>query len=556
MSVVTGLAPLVGRTFDVCVIGAGPVGLAAADRMARKGLSVLVLESGSHGPAQGDRLFARSQIVDPTRHEVMSLVVTQALGGASWLWGGRCMPLDPVDFSPRGWLPQSGWPVSYADVNSYVADAAAFIGCGSGDFERPLANSLTYARAEISLDHLERWCDEPRLAVALASRPLHEGVTVALDATAVDLHLDDWGESISAISVFSACATEKFDRAKTFVVAGGGIGSARLLLQLQAREPQLFGGPDGPLGRYYMGHLSGKIASIRFSDPRTAKLFGYETEGSGVYRRRFTLSPGVMASDALPNVIFYPDNPRLSDPSHCRGLLSALFLALSMPVLGRRFMSEAIRRMQMTQNPRYLQHVRNLLLDGPRAAAQVAGVLWQKFGMKRQKPFVFLHSKSGDYPLHYHGEHAPSAQSRVTLNNDTDACGMRGLSIDLRFGAEDGEAIARAHAALDRVLRASGLGVLNFDAPREEQAAAVLAQARDGFHQMGLTRMGVSASDGVVDSDCKVFGLGNLYVASSGIFRTGGQANPTLPAMAFGLRLADHLVTRLQREAFSARSAV
>ena len=73
---------------------------------------------------------------------------------------------------------------------------------------------------------------------------------------------------------------------------------------------------------------------------------------------------------------------------------------------------------------------------------------------------------------------------------------------------------------------------------------------------MGLTRMGVSASDGVVDSDCKVFGLGNLYVASSGIFRTGGQANPTLPAMAFDLRLADHLVTRLQREAFSARSAV
>jgi choline dehydrogenase-like flavoprotein len=45
----------------------------------------------------------------------------------------------------------------------------------------------------------------------------------------------------------------------------------------------------------------------------------------------------------------------------------------------------------------------------------------------------------------------------------------------------------------------------------------------------------------VVDADCRVHGIANLYVAGSSIFPTGGHANPTLPLVALALRLADHL---------------
>ena len=62
-----------------------------------------------------------------------------------------------------------------------------------------------------------------------------------------------------------------------------------------------------------------------------------------------------------------------------------------------------------------------------------------------------------------------------------------------------------------------------------------------GWHQMGTTRMHEDPSQGVVDSDCKIHGLANLYVAGSAAFTTGGTSNPTLTIVALTLRLSDHL---------------
>ena len=53
--------------------------------------------------------------------------------------------------------------------------------------------------------------------------------------------------------------------------------------------------------------------------------------------------------------------------------------------------------------------------------------------------------------------------------------------------------------------------------------------------------MGRSASDGVVDSNLKVFGSDNLYVVGACVFPTSSDANVTFTAMALANRLADHL---------------
>ena len=62
-----------------------------------------------------------------------------------------------------------------------------------------------------------------------------------------------------------------------------------------------------------------------------------------------------------------------------------------------------------------------------------------------------------------------------------------------------------------------------------------------GYHHMGTTRMSADPALGVVDADCRVHGYGNLYVAGSSVFPTGGWANPTLTILALVLRLAAHL---------------
>jgi choline dehydrogenase-like flavoprotein len=44
---------------------------------------------------------------------------------------------------------------------------------------------------------------------------------------------------------------------------------------------------------------------------------------------------------------------------------------------------------------------------------------------------------------------------------------------------------------------------------------------------------------GVVDPDCRMHGVGNLFIAGPSVFPTGGYANPVLTIIALSLRLAD-----------------
>lgn len=62
-----------------------------------------------------------------------------------------------------------------------------------------------------------------------------------------------------------------------------------------------------------------------------------------------------------------------------------------------------------------------------------------------------------------------------------------------------------------------------------------------GNHHMGGARMSATPETGVVDGDCKVHGVDNLYVAGSAVYPTGGHANPTVNIVQLALRLAKHL---------------
>jgi choline dehydrogenase-like flavoprotein len=58
---------------------------------------------------------------------------------------------------------------------------------------------------------------------------------------------------------------------------------------------------------------------------------------------------------------------------------------------------------------------------------------------------------------------------------------------------------------------------------------------------MGGTRMADDPATGVVDRNCRLFGMGNLYVAGASVFPSGGHGTPTITVVQLALRLADHL---------------
>jgi GMC oxidoreductase len=331
--------------------------------------------------------------------------------------------------------------------------------------------------------------------------------------------------------------------ASRLVLAAGGNASTRLLLLEQEREPGRFGGAGGPLGRFYMGHLSGQIADIVIENATLHAGLDYHVDPHGSYvRRRLTPSEATQGEDRLANVAFWPVVPPIRNAAHRSGPLSAVFLALSVAPLGRRLIAEPVRLKHVGEPPYWRgAHLKNVARDLPRTLGFAPLFLWRNRVARMRLPGFFLTNPAHRYGLEYHAEQLPNPESRLTLAEARDRLGQRRLRIDLRFGEADAASVVRAHAALEAWLQRNRLARLEYYGPPEGRAAAVLANARDGAHQVGTIRMGTEPGQGVVDGRCRVFGTPGLYVVSTAVLPTSGQANPTLTAVQLGLRLADDL---------------
>jgi hypothetical protein len=249
------------------------------------------------------------------------------------------------------------------------------------------------------------------------------------------------------------------------------------------------------------------------------------------------------AAERLANVAFWPVVPPIADAAHRSGPLSAVFLALSLAPLGRRLIAEPVRLKHVGPPPyRRAAHLSNVVRDLPRTLGFAPAFLWRNRVARMRLPGFFLRNPARRYGLEYHSEQLPDPESRLTLAEARDRLGQRRLRIDLRFGPGDAASVVRAHAALEAWLVRNRLARLDYHDPDPEaRAAAVIANARDGAHQVGTIRMAREPGQGVVDGRCRVFGTPGLHVVSTAVLPTSGQANPTLTAVQLGLRLADDL---------------
>jgi len=540
--VIIGHAPDGARQWHLCIVGSGPVGMAMALEFDRLGREVLVLESG--GPEVDPKRSedSRAVLVNPQTHVPMEIATCRALGGTSWTWGGRSVPFDDIDLADRRWVPHSEWPIDQAELRRWYPKAAEYLLCGNDHFTSAPAH-LRGTHPELRVDALERWATESRLALVHRARiEASRHIQLCVNSTVVDLEFNSATRQIEGLVVAGPNGRSRV-RARQIILAMGGVETTRLLLAVQRRLPCLFGGAGGPLGRFYMGHISGKIADIVFTRPDSVADFDFEKDATGCFtRRRLMLSDEAQREHRLLNLAFWPDNPPFYDYRHRSGVLSGVFLALSFPPTGRRILPEGIRIAHIGPKPRhYGAHLWNAVVGAPAGARDVARIVRDRFLSKPRKPGFLVRNAAGKYALHYHGEQEPNEESRITLADEADRFGLPRAAIDLRFTVNDVDSVVRSHRVLDAALRAVGIARLEYRYHQEELADRVRDQAADGYHQAGTTRMGRDPQSSVVDSDLRVHGVENLHIASSSVFPTTGQANSTFPAVALGLRLAHRL---------------
>lgn len=543
----TDLAGATELSADVVVVGAGPAGIVASLELSRAGKRVLLCESG-HARFDADvQQLGDEESGDPRRHTPMSLATRRQIGGTSVIWGGRCVPYDPVDFDARPHVPEARWPITYADVAPFFQRACDWLRCGEATFgaqQIPKLAGRTMVEGlqdgGIRTSDLERW-SLPTNFGREYRRELRKAQNLRLVTrlTATEISVDASGRATHLVTR-DAAGRRIVVRAPRIVIAAGGLESTRLLLASDQAIPGGLGNHSGHLGRWFMTHVDGTIADIRFHGPPSSVIHAHERDHAGVYvRRRFSFSRELQTQERLPNIVAWLANPRLPDAAHGSGVLSFAYLALRSPV-GRRAVSPTIRASMISgsRSPVW-PHVRNVVRDFGPASRFALEFGFKRFLARRRAPGFFVRSQSNRYLLHYHGEQVPNRTSMVTLGEDRDAVGLRRLRLDLRFSQADVDGVIRAHKLWDQHLRASRAGHLEY--ADGELESLVWNQLSGGCHQMGTTRMSARASDGVVDEMLKVHGIDGVYVASSSVFPSSSQANSTFLVVAMALRLADHL---------------
>ena len=541
---------------DVAVVGAGPAGIVTALELADGGLDVLLIESGRRRfDAEVQRLGDAAHF-DHDRHAPMSMALRRQVGGASVIWGGRCVPYDPIDFERREG--RGAWPVSYEELAPLFGRACDWLRCGRPAFDRQelshLPDSIVpgLADGDVRTSTFERWSlptdfgSEYRGRLRRSPRlRLVTGLTCTKVACAP-------GERrVEHLELRRLDGCRHRVRARRYVLACGGLETTRVLLASPGPDGAAIGDHSGHLGRWYMAHVEGGIAWVRFTTPPRETIFDYERDVDDVYvRRRFSFSDEAQRRLELPNIVGWLANPNLPDPGHRNGALSLAYLALESP-LGRLLAPDAQRRSltghkvpgapygPASQGP-VRRHLLNVLREPDATARFVADLGTRRFLARgRRLPGFFVFSAANTYPLQFHGEHLPSRDSRVRLASERDALGLPKLQIEIRYSDDDVDGVVRAHRHWDEHLRKQGCGSLEY--LDEDPAAAVWEHLGGGFHQLGTTRMSERPEDGVLTPNLAVHGFEDLCVASSSAFVTSSQANSTFMIVVFALRLTDRL---------------
>ena len=236
-------------------------------------------------------------------------------------------------------------------------------------------------------------------------------------------------------------------------------------------------------------------------------------------------------------ILHYPD---MSDPIHGNGILSAMYLAKSLLLLKQTSRIYYSKNLDVSQlNATMGGHLQNILQDLGSLSSFAYKWIGERLLSRRQIPSVVLGSQSNTYTLHFDAEQSPNYNSRVMLGSDRDAFGLNRLKVDWRYTDEDIKSVIKSYQLIAQDLEATKAGKLEFSL--EEMPDLIKQNLGVGSHHIGTTRMANNPTEGVVDSNCKVHGINNLYVASSSVFPTSSYANPTLTIIALALRLATHL---------------
>jgi choline dehydrogenase-like flavoprotein len=515
---------------DVCIVGAGAAGIALALELDRGDLDLCLLESGGlalewqqQALAQGDSVGAAYSPLDSAQ--------LRFFGGNTNAWGGWFRALDEIDFKRRLWVPESGWPFPAGELAPHLERAHAFCRVPSSDYAPAAVSALGDPAASLlPLDPtrlesvLYRFSPPARFntlyreAVERSQR-----IKCLLHAHALGLCASHDARMVTAVKIGSLDGNRLAVSARIVILAAGAIENARLLLLSNDVAPAGLGNERDLVGRYLMDHPHTRRPILRGPRRWPLGVYGLAFRGRGLCAG-LSLPEALQQQEALLNykASIYPVL-RGQDSAAWRGFRD---LALK---LSRKWGADPYDRFRLPFARKQVgpKQVLAMLARGDQV---VLGALAQ---LLKSEMFV------GGLELESKPEQSPNRASRVTLQPERDAFGLPRARIDWRLLPIDRRTVVRAEEIIDGEFQRLGVGRLAPLAPEERESWP--PDFAGGWHQMGTTRAHADPRHGVVDAQCRVHGVGNLFIAGASVFPTGGSVSPTPTLLALAFRLAAHV---------------
>jgi hypothetical protein len=514
---------------DVCIVGGGPAGISLALELNEQGLSTCLIESGGLKISRkNQRLNRVNNLGIP--YKDLSVQRGRFLGGSSNLWGGNCIPLDPIDFRAIKARDFNSWPFSYSSLEPYIVKAQMLLGIDSSRFGDGLLQKIKLApnQTEDGLFDFKAWqfCDFPfrfgdKFYDQLSS---FKRITVVLNANIVDFEFFPGEVEASSVVIKNLTGKKRRMKAANFVLACGGVENARILLNVADSSCSSVLSDLDAIGRNFSEHPNATIGYLEGENARKiyeAHKIKY-IDGSKEIKPGLGISSKVQEEKGVLNGIVSIWPVSIENNTVTRAKL--LFELFRKKEFGLKFLLNTF--LVLPGIVSLLPHVRHRIRGGITSSPQ-----------RTDRFEVRLMTETVSNPF-----------SRVELTSQKDSIGLRLASLDWRLTERDKASfLSIAKLAKVHFEKEQGVELLLERWVTDESMDWTRFINHDGHygHHMGTTKMGVNHNDSVVDQNCKVHGLKNIYIAGSSVFPTFGFANPTLTIVALSIKLAGHLRQKL-----------
>ena len=433
--------------------------------------------------------------------------------------------MNELDFTERGWIPHSGWPITFSELSEHYDKAQEYCQLGRNAYLAQDWISDFTELPDFETDNLL-----PRVW-QFSSPPLHFGqayqqaleklptVAIYTHANVTNLNLDSSGREIVSVDIATLNGKNGTLKAGQFVLACGGIENPRLLLASNDVSEKGIGNDNDLVGRFFMEHIEVESATITGFDGNQMRQLKRVRSQSGVEVGVAFCTPESKQKELeIGNGgAFIAAPPRISKSNGWTAFLAY---------------RDALLKARLPKNA--LDNLSQLLVDFD----TMAGV----FALRLQGKETSAILDKGSINIISIAEQVPNPASRVTLSGKKDLLGNPQANLNWQVTDLDKHTVQSTMELIATEMSRLDIGRVKIEEWLQAGSGSEWSpRLRGGHHHMGTTRMADSPTEGVVDKNCKVHGIDNLFIAGSSVFPTGGYVNPTLTIVALSIRMAEHL---------------